>query len=106
MLIFKCLSDAPKSICFPAPLTSMLKTSSSTDSSTSVAQMVVDYNIVDDGATSLILKLSSSTHSSTSTPQIIVEFDKVGASAGAGGKLVKKLSKVEKSSWSPKVSKI
>ena len=42
-------SNAPKSICFPVPRTLMLKTSSSTDSSTSATQIVVEYNKVEDG---------------------------------------------------------
>ena len=45
----KCSSDAPKLMCPPAPLTSMLKTSSLTDSSTSTTQIVVEYNGVGDG---------------------------------------------------------
>ena len=36
-------------MCPPAPLTSMLKTSSSTDLSTSAAQIVFEYDGVDKG---------------------------------------------------------
>ena len=53
-----------------------------------------------------ILKTSSSTDSSTSAAQIMVEFDEVDADGGASGKLIKKLSKVKESSWSPKASKV
>ena len=43
----KYLSDAPKSMCPPTPLTLMLRMSLSTDSSTSA--IVVEYDGVDDG---------------------------------------------------------
>ena len=43
VLTFRCSSDTPKLMCPPSPLTSMLRTSSSTDSSTSAAQIVVEY---------------------------------------------------------------
>ena len=102
MLRFKYSSDLPKWMCFPALPTSMIKTGSSSDSTTSAAQMEVDYNGVDDGATSSILKASSSTDSSTSAAQIEVEFDEVGAGGITSGKTVKKLSKVIKLSKSPK----
>ena len=41
-------SNAPKLICPPAPLISRLRMSSSTDSSTSAAQIVVKYDEIDD----------------------------------------------------------
>ena len=44
----KCSLDAPKLMCPPAPLTSMLKTSSSINSSTSTTQSVVEYDGIDD----------------------------------------------------------
>ena len=53
-------SDAPKSMCLLAPLTSMLKTSSSTDSSTSATQIAVKYDEVDGGGGKLVKKLSKS----------------------------------------------
>ena len=43
-----------------APLTSMLKTSSSTDSSTSVTQIAVEYDRVDGGGGKLVKKSSNS----------------------------------------------
>ena len=96
---------------------SILRTRSSTDLSTSVAQIVVEYNGVDDGggcsgdsdrkcspdfyrgfiqgfSKIAVLKTSSSTNSSTSATQIAVEYDEVD---GGGGKSVKKLSKSRKS---------
>ena len=76
-----------------APLTPMLKTSLSTDSLTSAAQIGVDYNRVDDDDIFSMLKRSSSTDSSTSATQIEVEYDGVD---GSGSQLVKKLSKVKK----------
>ena len=45
----KCSSDMPKLICLPVPLTVMLKTSLSLDSSTSTAQIVIEYNKVSAG---------------------------------------------------------
>ena len=86
----------------------MLRTSSSTDSSGSVAQFAIDYDGVDDGGgckgfiqgfskiaapLTSMLKTSSSTTLSTSATQIAVEYDQVD---GDGGKLVEKSSKVEK----------
>ena len=81
----------------------MLRTSSSTNSSTSVTQIVVEYDGVDNGSgcsgdfdrkfhQSLTsrLRTSSSTDSSTSVTQSVVENDEVD---GAVGKLVRKLSK-------------
>ena len=58
-----------------APLILMLRTSSSTDSSTSASQTAIEYDEVD------------------------------GSRNGAGGKSVEKLSKIEKLSKSPKASK-
>ena len=65
----------------------MLRTSSSTDSSTSATQIVVDYDGVDDDAASSMLRASSSTESSTSATQIAVKYDGVD---GGGGKSVEK----------------
>ena len=59
-------SDVPKSMCPPTPLISRLRTSASTDSSTSVAQVMVKYNEVD------------------------------GGKSGADSKSIKKLSKIQK----------
>ena len=61
-----------------------------------MAQIVVDYGGVDDGAISSILKTSSSTDLLTNAVQIVVEFNEVGIGSGAGDKLVKKLSKSPK----------
>ena len=52
-------SDAPKSRCPPVPRTSMLRTSSSTDSSTSATQNAVKYDEVDGGG-KLVKKSSKS----------------------------------------------
>ena len=49
VLTFRCFSDAPKLMCPPAPLTLMLKTSSLTDSSTNAAQIMLEYDGIDDG---------------------------------------------------------
>ena len=43
-------SDAPKLICSPMSLTLMLKTSSATDSSNSMTQIVVKYDRVDNNS--------------------------------------------------------
>ena len=67
--------------------------SSSTYSSNSAAQIVVNYSGIDDGTTSLIIQTSSLAHLSTSVLQIVVEFDEGRASSGASGKSMKKLSK-------------
>ena len=53
------LLDVPKSMCLFAPLTSMLKTSSSTDSSISTTQITVEYDEVDSGGGKLVEKSSS-----------------------------------------------
>ena len=45
----KCSLDAPKLMCPPTPLTSMLRTSLSTDSLASAAQIVVEFDGVDAG---------------------------------------------------------
>ena len=93
----------------------MLRTSSSTNPSTSVTQIVVEYDGVDDGGgrsgdfdrkfhqpLTSRLRTSSSTDSSTSVTQSVVKYDEVDA----GGKSVKKSSKsrqkVGESSKSPK----
>ena len=49
VLTFRYSSDVNKSMCPPAPPTSMLRTSSSTDSLTNAAPIVVEYDGVDDG---------------------------------------------------------
>ena len=80
----------------------MLRTSSLTNSSTSMTQIMFEYDGVDDGGGRngdfnrkfhqpliLRLKTNSSTDLSTSVPQSVVKYDKVDA----GGKLVKKSSK-------------
>ena len=86
-------SNALKLICLLAPLTLMLRTNSSIDSSTSAAQIGIDYGGVDDGAITSMLRTSASTGSSASAAQIVVEFDGFDAGGGAGGKSVEKLSK-------------
>ena len=68
-------SDAPKLMCSPTSLISRLRTSISTDSSASAAQIVVEFDGVD------------------------------RSKSGAVGKSVEKLSKIEKSSKSPKSHK-
>ena len=60
------------------------------DSSTSAAQIVIDYDRFDNDATSLMLRTSSLTDSSTSATQIAVEYNGVD---DGGGQLVEKLSK-------------
>ena len=87
MLTFRCSSGSH--------LTSMLKTSSSTDSSISAAQMGVDYDGVDDGTTSLILKTSSSSDSSTSAAQIGVDYN--GVDDGATSSILKTSSSTDSS---------
>ena len=80
----------------------MLKTSSSTNSSTSVTLIVVEYDGVDDSDSrsgdfnkkfhqllTLRLRTSLSTDSSTSVTQSVVKYDKVDGD----GKSVKKSSK-------------
>ena len=94
----------------------ILRMSLSTDSSTSMTQIVVQYDGVDNGIScnsdfnkkfylklpydnrtthllTLALRTSSLTDSSTSVAKIMVEFDGVDTSVGAVSKLVKKLSK-------------
>ena len=44
VLTIRCSLDTPKSVCLPAPPTLMLRTTSPTDSSTSAAQIVVEYD--------------------------------------------------------------
>ena len=83
----------------------MLRTSSSTDSSTSMTQIVVDYGGVDDGAITSMVRTSSSTDSSASAAQIVVEFDGVDTGGGGGGKSTKKLSKSRRIVKSWKTSK-
>ena len=56
MLTFRYSSDAPKLICSSAPLTSILKTSASTDASTSAAKVMVKYDEVDGGRSGAIGK--------------------------------------------------
>ena len=98
----------------------MLRTSLLKDSSTSVTQIVVRYDRVDNSGGSSddfdkkfylrlqydshtthlltsMLKTSSSTDLSMSAIQIVVEFDEIDASSDAIGKSVKKLSKSLKS---------
>ena len=97
-----------------APLTSMFRTSSSTDSSTSATQIAFEHDEVDAGGKSVemsskveelssdapksmcppvprtsILRTSSLTESSTSATQSAVKYDEVDG----GGKSVKKSSK-------------
>ena len=57
VLTFRYLLDGPKLICLPTPPILMLKMSSSTGSSTSAAQIVLEYDGFDDGV--LILTRSS-----------------------------------------------
>ena len=100
---------------------SMLRTSSSTDSSTSMTQIVVEYDGVDNGGgrsgdfdrkfhlklqynsraihpLTSMLRTSSSTDSSTSATQSAVKYDEVDG----GGKLVEKSSKSRKIVKKPK----
>ena len=77
------------------PLTSMLKTSKSIESTIKPRKSRVgiggnDSDKINDDATSSMLRTSSSIDSSISTTQIAVEYNEVD---GGGGKLVKKLSK-------------
>ena len=105
-----------------APLTLILKTWSSTDSSISATPIVVEYDRIDHGGghssdfdrklhpklytiavpLTLMLRMSSSTESSTSTVQITVKHDEID---GGGGKLVEKLSKSRRIVRSRKTSK-
>ena len=103
----------------------MLRTCSSKDSLTSVTQIVVEYDGVDDGdgcsgdfdkkfhpklqydiratySLTSILRASSSTDSSTSMAQIVVKFDGVNTGGGAISKLVKKSSKSRRIVKKPK----
>ena len=86
----------PNWCCPPAPFTSMLRTSSSTNSSTSAAQIGIDYGGVDDGAITSMLRTSISTDSSASAAHIVVEFDRFDTGSGAVGKSVKKVVKRSK----------
>ena len=83
----------------------MLRTRASTNSSTSVTQIIVEYDGIDDGGNcsgdfnrkfyqplTSRLRTSSSTDLSTSVTQSVVKYDKVDG----GGKSVKKLSKGQK----------
>ena len=89
VLTFRCSSDAPKLMCPPAPLTSMLRSSSSTDSSTNAAQIVVEYDGVHDGG-DRNGDFNRKFHPRLHATQIAVEYD--GVDVG-GGQLVEKLSK-------------
>ena len=107
MLTFRCYPDFYQGFIqgfrkIAAPPTSILKTSSLTDSSTSMTQIVVEYGGVDDGAITSMLKTSSSTDSSASAAQFVVESDGVDASGGGDSKSVKKSSKSRELSKSPK----
>ena len=91
-------SDAPKSICPPAPRTSMLRTSSSTDSSTSLTQIVIDYDGVDDGggcSGNFNRKTSTSTDISASAAQIGVDYN--GVDDGATSSILKTSSSTDSS---------
>ena len=112
VLTFRCSSDVSKLMCPPAPPTSMLKTSGSTKSTTRPEKGGVgvggdggDNGGHDNKYTSRLMT-STLMNSSTSAAQVSVKYDEVGGRGGSGGKLVKKSSKVEESSKSPKVSKV
>ena len=87
----------------------MLRTSTSTDSSTSATQIVVEYDGVDDGGgrsgdfdrkfhqpLTSRLRTSSSTDSSTSVTQSVVKYDEVDASDKSVKKVVKKSEKPQR----------
>ena len=98
MLTFRCLSDAPKSLCPLTPLTSMLRTSISTNSSTNLTQIVVEYDGVDDGggrSGDFDRKTSTSTDSSASAAQIGVDYN--GVDDGATSLIFKTSSSTDAS---------
>ena len=112
MLKFRYLSDVPKSICLSALPNSMLKTLGSTKSITRFGKGGFEVSSggndkgCDNNKYILRLRTSASTDSSTSAAQVWAKYDEVGEGRGAGGKSVKKSSKFDESSKSPKGSKV